>query len=276
MPDPNAVSILLRRAREERGLEVNALARAAGVARNHVLDIEAGTGRSFHSLTYCRKAVEMIAQELGLAKEVADAWRDEDWDRPVSRPRMAILESSTPSLLPSPTAPESSSGRGWRRWAFPVFGGVGLVLAVWLAMDRIEERPPGSGGVAGVALSQVEPTTEPASGALDGFRGQVELAFSEWVQFWRDRRVEPYSALYDPGFVDLDRHLAVRRLRIAQASFIEVEVRDVDYRESGPGEMTVRFRQVYRSDGYQSTDLKELVWRRTSDGPRIMAERLVN
>lgn len=276
MPEPNAVSIMLRRAREERGIEVNALARAAGVARNHVLDIEAGTGRSFHSPTYCRKAVEMIAKELGLDKEVAEAWRDEDWCRPGSRPSLAIVESSTPALLPSLAAPESSGGFGRRRWAIPVLGVLGLALAFWLALDRIEEGLPGSGRVAALTESKIEPTPESVSDASVGFRGQVELALSEWVRFWRDRRIEPYVALYDKGFEGLERHLGVRRLRIAQASFIEVEVQDVDYRESGPGEITVRFRQVYRSDGYQSTDLKELVWRRTSDGPRIMAERLVN
>jgi len=276
MPEPNAVSIMLRRAREERGMEVNALARAAGVARNHVLDIEAGTGRSFHSLTYCRKAVEMVAKELGLDKEVAEAWRDEDWYRPVSRPGLALVESSSPALLPSLAAPESPGGFGRRRWAIPVLGVLGLALAFWLALDRIEEGLPGSGRVAGMAESKIEPTPESVSDASVGFRGQVELALSEWVRFWRDRRIEPYAALYDTGFEGLERHLGVRRLRIAQASFIEVEVQDVDYRESGPGEITVRFRQVYRSDGYQSTDLKELVWRRTSDGPKIMAERLVN
>jgi len=276
MPEPNALSIMLRRAREERGIEVNALARAAGVARNHVLDIEAGTGRSFHSPTYCRKAVEMVAKELGLEKEVAEAWRDEDWYRPGSRPGLAILESSTPALLPSLAAPESSDGLGRRRWAFPVLGVLGLALAFWLAIDRIEDGSPASGRVAGVAESKIESTPDSVSGPSSGFRGQVELALSEWVRFWRDRRIEPYAALYDPGFEGLDRHLGVRRLRISQASFIEVEVQDVDYKESGPGEITVRFRQVYRSDGYQSSDLKELVWRRTADGPRIMAERLVN
>jgi hypothetical protein len=63
---------------------------------------------------------------------------------------------------------------------------------------------------------------------------------------------------------------------MAQASFIAVEVSDQQIQETGPGEVTVRFRQVYRSDSYQSDDRKEMIWRATGQGPKITAERLVN
>jgi len=47
-------------------------------------------------------------------------------------------------------------------------------------------------------------------------------------------------------------------------------------RETGPGEITARFRQAYAADKYESNDLKEIVWKQTPSGPKIIAERLVN
>jgi hypothetical protein len=57
------------------------------------------------------------------------------------------------------------------------------------------------------------------------------------------------------------------------ASFIEVKISNVTVRENAPGEITARFTQSYRSDNFQSQETKELVWRQTPSGPRIVLER---
>ena len=113
-------------------------------------------------------------------------------------------------------------------------------------------------------------------GPASSLREKAEAAIKEWAGLWAARSVGAYSALYDAGFVGLEQHLAVRRQRMTQATSIEVKISELQFRETGPLEITVRFRQIYRSDNYQSDDRKEIVWRQTPQGLKIIAERLVN
>ncbi len=124
-----------------------------------------------------------------------------------------------------------------------------------------------------VALSPPPAVATPQSSA---FRTEVERAMGEWVRRWVARDIEGYIKFYASDFVGAAQHLSIRRQRMAQAKFIKVTVLETSYRETGPGEVIVRFRQVYESDSYSSTDLKEIVWRQTPSGPKIKAERLVN
>ena len=107
-------------------------------------------------------------------------------------------------------------------------------------------------------------------------RADVERAMQEWARLWNARSALDYSGLYSREFVGVEDHLRVRSQRMEQAKFIQVELTDLSFRETGPGEITVRFRQRYRSDSHQSEDLKELVWRKTPAGIRIWSERRVN
>lgn len=301
MPEPDSIPQLLQTARLERGMDLTTLARKTGVARNHLIDIESGSGRSFHTLVYCRKAVDMVAREFGLEDQVAKAWRDEDWM--VSSgggSRLASMEVSPPTLLPSIDSGQHGPSRKWRA---PLVGLVGLAFVGWLAISRIDQEPE-SPAMAGaptkgtdsnpttpvsppslpVASAPAVPTPSPAVGPggvvtpkpASTLRNQAEATMHEWVKLWRTRQVEAYAALYDPRFVGLDRHLGIRRQRMTQASFIEVEISELQSRETAPGEVTVGFRQVYRSDNYQSDDRKEMIWRQTPQGLKIIAERLVN
>lgn len=293
MPEPNAVSIMLRRAREERGMDLEALARKTGVARNHLVDIEAGNGRAFHSVAYCRKAVDMVAKEFSLEQQVAQAWQDQDWIAPgVVNPRLASLEASPPTLLPSSDADHHGQAR---KWLAPLAGVLGLVVVGWLALGRIDQEPEPSAAVtpappvapgneSATASAAPSPSTPGPSGTGSAvpvapgsvFRDQVQQAMAEWARLWRNRQPDAYAAFYDASFPGRDQHLGVRRQRMAQASSISVDISDLQVRETGPGEISVRFRQVYRSDNYQSDDRKEIVWRQTAQGPKITAERLVN
>lgn len=274
MPDFSSIPELLKHARTERGMDLDLLAKKTGVAKNHLIDIEAGSGRAFHSLAYCRKAIDMVAREFGLEQQVAAAWREEDWITPEApNPRLASLEASPPALLPSLGADFNSQAR---RWAAPLAGLVGLAVVAWLAMGRIDAEPEATGVQAPGAPVVTVASKAPEPPAQVSLRQQVESAMLEWARLWQARQPEPYSAFYDPSFPGLERHLGIRRNRMAQASFIAVEVSDQQIQETGPGEITVRFRQVYRSDSYQSDDRKEMIWRATGQGPKITAERLVN
>ena len=140
---------------------------------------------------------------------------------------------------------------------------------------------PVTGPVASPAPAMVTPPAAAPSGAAAisptvTFRVEVERAMAEWVRRWVARDIPGYVAFYAPDFVGAAQHLGIRRQRMAQAQFIKVSVVEASYLETAPGEITVRFRQVYESDSYSSNDRKEIVWRQTPNGPKIRAERLVN
>jgi hypothetical protein len=82
--------------------------------------------------------------------------------------------------------------------------------------------------------------------------------------------------MFDPTFPDLQAYRENRRRRMQSAQFIEVKAEQVSYRVTGPNEVTVQFVQAYRSDTFSSRDTKELVWRQSPTGPKIIAERRVN
>ncbi len=153
---------------------------------------------------------------------------------------------------PAPSSPASAPGQ-------PVLGGA---------------TPSPSG--AGTASPAAPSPGAIASAPTTGFRVEVERAMAEWVRRWVARDIPGYVAFYAPDFVGAAQHLGIRRQRMAQAKFIKVSVVEASYLETAPGEITVRFRQIYESDSYASTDRKEMVWRQTPAGPRIRAERLVN
>lgn len=297
---------LLRRVRLEQGLDLATLARRTGVARNHLADIEEGYAGSFHSLAYCRRAVMAYAQALGVADQVAAQWDDRAWRLDPNGARITSLEASSSGLLPS-----LDGSLAARKWFFPALGIFGLVLVGWLSLERIDQDPADSSVVAVTASpgatappqatlpppapapaptsaptsaptqvmaptaspSPTPATAVPQPGAL---RADVERAMGEWVRRWVARDIDAYVKFYASDFVGAAQHLSIRRQRMAQAKFIKVSVVETSYRESGPGEVTVRFRQVYESDSYSSNDLKEIVWRQTPTGPKIKAERLVN
>ncbi len=300
MAERNAISELLKKARLERGIDLNTLARRTGVAPHHLNAIESGSGRSFPTIAYCRKAVEMVAREFGLEDQVANAWCDEDWiAKSGALLRLSSMEASPPTLLPSAEADQP-----WptRKWFAPLAGLLGLAFVGWLAMGRMDQEADGAAGLnapsRGINLTQQSPpaptpadpyksappanaaglgvTIAPTPNSAPTLGTQAETATHEWARLWRARQVKAYSALYATQFVGLDRHLGVRQQRMTQASFIEVEISDLQFRETGPGEATVRFRQVYRSDSHVSDEHKEIVWRQTPQGLKIIAERRVN
>lgn len=307
MAETVPISELLRRVRLEQGLDLATLARRTGVARNHLADIEEGYAGSFHSLAYCRRAVVAYAQVLGIADQVDAHWDDRAWRLVPNGARITSLEASSTGLLPS-----LDGALAARKWLLPAVGILGLILVGWLSLGRIDQEPteqpvaavtppavigqqppaaqlsgspsgPITAPVVSVAPAGSAPlpssavqSVTPAAPQPNAFRLEVERAMGEWVRRWVARDIEGYVRFYGADFVGATQHLSIRRQRMAQAKFIKVTVSETSYLETAPGEITVRFRQVYESDSYSSSDRKEIVWRQTPSGPRIRAERLVN
>lgn len=275
MVDTPSIPQLVRETRLQRGLDIDSLAYQACVSKNHLMDIEAGVGRSFHSVEYCRRAIMMVAYELEIEDQVAALWRETDWGHAAVKTRPVGLEVSSSGLLP---VSEPSKGAKQRWWLVAGLAGLGLIA--WLALGRIELQPPVSSGTAvGPSQGVPGPDSQGSSSAGPGvspFRGEVDRAMGEWIRFWGERNGAAYAGLYSPQFPGLEQHLGVRRQRMGEASFIRVSVSELSLQESGPGEITARFRQAYAADRYESNDLKELVWKQTPSGPKIISERLVN
>lgn len=221
-------------------------------------------------------------------------------DPAAPRPRdaaggLAELEGTPSTLLP----PVDFGYPGLRKWLLPVVGCAGLAAVGWLAHHRLNaesaeprmievraikpvESPQAvdetrASSVAASADAPRAPQTGTSAGAqqVPDFSGQVKLSTDAWARLWRERNVPAYQALYDESAPGMGEHLSTRGGRMSRARFIEVELRDPVFTQTAPGEITVRFRQVYRSDSFRSEDLKELVWHQTPKGPRIRAERAI-
>jgi transcriptional regulator with XRE-family HTH domain len=119
-------------------------------------------------------------------------------------------------------------------------------------------------------------TATPPAAAPAVLEKEVQMAFNRWLSLWSAREVEPYLAMFDPAFPDWQAYSENRRRRMQAAQFIEVKAERVGLRVTGPNEVTVSFVQRYRSDSFSSQDSKELVWRQSPTGPKIIAERRVN
>jgi transcriptional regulator with XRE-family HTH domain len=279
MVDTPSIPQLLRETRLQRGLDIDSLAYRACVSKNHLIDLEAGIGRSFHSVEYCRKAIMMVAHELDIEDQVAALWREADWGGAVAKTRPIGLEASSSGLLPVSELSKEAKQRWWLLTAIVASG-----LIAWLALGRLDVQPPESTGIApspAKGLAGAEPqgsaaTLASAPPPASSFRDDVDRAMSEWARLWRERNAAAYAGFYSSEFPGIAQHLGVRRQRMGEASFIRVTLSELSLRETGPGEITARFRQAYAADKYESNDLKEIVWKQTPSGPKIIAERLVN
>ncbi len=127
------------------------------------------------------------------------------------------------------------------------------------------------------AVAQEAPKAAEPDAKAEAKRGPVELVQASmrvWQDSWQARDPYTYLALFDSSFPDLNRYSANRQKRMSAAKFIELTVEDAVYREEGD-RVIVRFRQKYRSNTFSSDEIKELVWRLTAQGPRIVEERFI-
>ena len=104
---------------------------------------------------------------------------------------------------------------------------------------------------------------------------EIGERFAEWIAAWSARQADTHLAFFDASFPNLAAYSANRRKRISAATFIEVKAEDIQIQIVGPDEAVVRFVQTYRSNSYQSKETKELVWRQTARGPKIVSESIV-
>jgi len=303
MAEPLSLPQLLRSTREQLGLSADELAIRSGVARAHLLELERGSASSFYSLKYCKQAVMGYARALGIEDEANERWSEADWTlREDPNARFS-------SRMDPPTIPLTSQSRTEARppgaaWIYQSIFVAVILVVVGISLFRLNEpevppappvvlttapveggastapaAPPPAAPLAVVitpAPSTAPAEQKPAAVRPPSVEQEVQAAFERWLSLWSARQADPYLAMFDPAFPDLRAYSENRRRRMQSAKFIEVKAEQVSYRVTAPNEVTVRFVQAYRSDNFSSRDTKELVWRQSPTGPKIIAERRVN
>jgi hypothetical protein len=103
----------------------------------------------------------------------------------------------------------------------------------------------------------------------------VQAKMTVWQTSWQARDPCTFLSLFDASFPKFKSYSESRQKEILATKFIEVSLENVEYREEGDL-VVVRFHQKYRSNTFRKDKtIKELVWRLTPQGPRIIEERFI-
>ncbi|MGA0810312.1 MAG: L,D-transpeptidase Cds6 family protein, partial [Burkholderiaceae bacterium] len=108
--------------------------------------------------------------------------------------------------------------------------------------------------------------TEPS---LSDVRDSVE----QWRQSWESRQAAAYVEFYHPRFPGLTGFARQKNSVMGRAQFIEVKVSDLKL-SLEPGFTKAEFKQHYKSNTYESFDVKTQHWVMTNSGPRIIEETI--
>jgi tetratricopeptide (TPR) repeat protein len=128
------------------------------------------------------------------------------------------------------------------------------------------------------AKGKIAPPKEPAKAAAAQDSDAVLKAVNGWAKAWSDNDVNGYLAHYASDFqppkgVSRSDWEAQRKARIAKPRKIEVEIVSPKVSFNEKGQITVTFRQHYRSDALKVTSAKSLVMVKAGDKWLIQQER---
>jgi hypothetical protein len=101
--------------------------------------------------------------------------------------------------------------------------------------------------------------------------GEVQTALSAWRLAWESRDVESYLSFYHPDFPNRDGFYRQKNGVMVRAKGISVDLQNVQVTLE-PQRARVVFLQHYKSDTFESRDLKVQVWVQGTDGPKILQE----
>lgn len=118
--------------------------------------------------------------------------------------------------------------------------------------------------VANNAESRVKASTEPS---LSDVRESVE----QWRTRWESRQAASYVEFYHPRFPGLTAFARQKNNVMGRAEFIEVKVTELKISLEA-GFTRAQFKQHYKSNTYESFDIKTQHWVMTNSGPRIIEE----
>lgn len=164
--------------------------------------------------------------------------------------------------------------------ALPVSDELGLTNGLSFDRARTVSREPGAvSPAATVEAGTLAAAEANGNGAVPATvsRAAIEQRVDAWAEAWARQDAEPYLACYSSKFVPPDgisraRWERLRRQRIAEPAFIEVELSDLEIHWLD-GSPVARFVQSYRAPGYHDRVVKTLEMVEEEGGWRIGAER---
>ena len=101
--------------------------------------------------------------------------------------------------------------------------------------------------------------------------GEVQTALAAWKVAWESRDADTYMMFYHPNFPDRNVFSRQKNGVMVRAKNIRIEVQDLKVTVEAQRTRAV-FLQHYKSDTYESKDIKTQMWISGSDGPRIIEE----
>jgi hypothetical protein len=100
---------------------------------------------------------------------------------------------------------------------------------------------------------------------------EVRTAITAWRLAWESRDVANYMRFYHADFAGRENFERQKNSVMTRAKSIEVTIENIAVTEES-GRVRALFLQTYRSDTYQSKDMKTQVWVAGSQGPQIVSE----
>ena len=101
----------------------------------------------------------------------------------------------------------------------------------------------------------------------------VRESIEQWRQSWESRQAATYIEFYHPRFPNLTAFARQKNSVMSRAEVIEVKLSEIKL-SLEPGLTKAEFRQHYKSNTYESFDIKTQHWVMTNSGPRIIEETI--
>jgi hypothetical protein len=131
-------------------------------------------------------------------------------------------------------------------------------------------------------VTQVAPATpaspNPQTAERQAFGSEPSLSdvresIEQWRQSWESGQAAAYIEFYHPRFPNLTAFARQKNSVMSRAEVIEVKVSELKL-SLEPGLTKAEFRQHYKSNTYESFDIKTQHWVMTNSGPRIIKETI--
>jgi len=149
----------------------------------------------------------------------------------------------------------------------------------------VKDNPPESVQLqAESSVESVKPDVIPSfsgeSQPGQGLEGQILTALNAWAEAWQSRDEEAYIAAYAANFhpqggLSRAEWEKRRRLLLGLSRNIDLKLESVTTEIQGEDKALVIFNQLYRSDSYQDTVVKQLKFTRTADRWLIEEEKVL-
>ena len=180
---------------------------------------------------------------------------------------------SEESNAPASQAGESATGAGQAPESVNPSGPSAAVSqpasAVASAAPAAQVAPASPASLASPNPQTAEKQAFGSEPSLSDVRESIE----QWRQSWESRQAATYIEFYHPRFPNLTAFARQKNSVMSRAEVIEVKVSEIKL-SLEPGLTKAEFRQHYKSNTYESFDIKTQHWVMTNSGPRIIEETI--